>query len=280
MNVRRQRARAVPFVVLTSPRSGSGWLVELLDSHPAIAAYAELFERDGIGVPSFGSSGVPYFRSYVRHHGRRSPALLLRARYLSSVFSRRDVAAVGFKLMAGQLGQNRGLLPELALRRVRVVHLVRVNTLDALVSYAQARSTGVFHPRRRDEPVPVARVRLDPRTLLPRLEAHEHELLELRKAVDRLRLPRLDVYYEELASDPDRVLTRILLFLGVAGHGRDLESDLVRSRMASRSDVIENVEEVRAALAGSRFAWMLDWPEEASLADALPVPAGALGELA
>ena len=36
-------SRPTMFVVLTTQRSGSSWLVDLLDDHPAVTAYAEMF---------------------------------------------------------------------------------------------------------------------------------------------------------------------------------------------------------------------------------------------
>ena len=36
-------SRPVAFAVLTFPRSGSTWLMNMLDSHPEVAAYDELF---------------------------------------------------------------------------------------------------------------------------------------------------------------------------------------------------------------------------------------------
>ena len=51
------------FVVFTSPRTGSSWLIDLLDSHPRIAAYAELFLPGDRSTPDYGSQDLPRFEA-------------------------------------------------------------------------------------------------------------------------------------------------------------------------------------------------------------------------
>ena len=89
------------FVVFTSPRTGSSWLIDLLDSHPRIAAYAELFLPGDRSTPDYGSQDLPRFEAALTPRWRitRVPA---RLRYLRRVFAARDgVGAAGFKLMYG-----------------------------------------------------------------------------------------------------------------------------------------------------------------------------------
>jgi len=123
--------RPTCFAVLTKSRSGSKWLVELLDSHEDIAVFGELF---GCGSRGYGADGVPDFEEYVRTRRRVLPLPALRATYIRMLFAARpDLGAVGVKLMYGHSG--RGVFEYLTVRRARVLHLIRTNLFDAVLSY-------------------------------------------------------------------------------------------------------------------------------------------------
>ena len=246
-----------PFLVLTFPRTGSSWLVDTLDSHPRIAAYDELLYGAG-GAPAHARSDLSNFVDYrFRSVWVERLAVLRRLTYLRAVYRRRPgVQAVGFKLMYLQARSNPGLLPLLALRRARAIHLVRANLLAAAISYDVARSTGVFHPRR-GETTPSALVRLDTDRLIARLEGMALDISRARSWLERLRFPRIEVVYEELAARPKETLAEILRFLGVGRPVDGLRSQLVRSSDEQSLLRVENPCEVRAALAGSRFEWMI-----------------------
>lgn len=246
-----------PFVVVTFPRTGSSWLMDMLDSHPRVVAYDELFYGAG-GPPAHARSDLSNF---VHYHSRsvwaRHLAVLRRVGYLRAVYRRRPgVQAVGFKLMYVQALSNPGLLPLLALRRVRGIHLVRENLLDAAISYDVARSTGLFHPRR-GETVPAVVVRLDPHGLVARLEGMERAIVRARSWLARSRIAHIEVVYDKLSARPKETLEEILGFLGVGPATDALDSQLVRSNDQHSLRVVENRDEVRTALAGSRFEWMI-----------------------
>ena len=57
--------RQATFVLLTTQRSGSGWLVDLLDDHPAVVAYDELFRVTDTTVARHGATRVPRFEVMV-----------------------------------------------------------------------------------------------------------------------------------------------------------------------------------------------------------------------
>jgi len=252
--------RPTPFVVFTTPRSGSSWLIDLLDSHPRIAAYAELFIVRDRTPPDYGSRDVPRFEATLdelRGNGRAT-LLARRMRYLSRLFDRRPgVRAVGFKLMYLQASAHTGLVPYLAARRARVVHLVRANALEQIVSYEAAVARNLFRARRGDA-VPEVTVRLDAPALPARLENMESEVVHARRTLARYRLPALEIVYERLAEATEGELARVVSFLGVEPVNWQTASPLVGASRVPRAELIENIDEVAAALAGTRFAWMLD----------------------
>jgi LPS sulfotransferase NodH len=253
------RRSPVPFVVLTSPRSGSGWLIDLLSSHPEVVAYAELFHLERRTAPGYGASDIPYFAPYLDSVSpwTRRARVYHRATFLRRVYAGRHGArAVGFKLMYDQAQAHRGLLELLALRRARVIHLTRANLLEALISWQVARETGIYNTRRGESP-PRTVVLLDAERLHARLEQDELAVLWTRGRMERLRLPRLEVSYEELVAHREAMLARILGFLGVERRVDLLDSQLVRASPSSHLEMVENADDVRSTLAGTRFEWML-----------------------
>ncbi len=244
------------FVVLTSPRSGSGWLIDLLNSHPAIVAYPELFHTERRTAPDYGAQDLPYFEASL-DRGRR-PRFIDQVAYLSSVYAARpDIRAVGFKLTYVQATANPAVLPLLSLRRVRAVHLVRTNLLAAAISWKLARLTGIYHVRRA-EPVPADPVLLDVDGLRAELEERELAIERMRRRLGRLRLPRLEIAYEALVGRTDETLAPVLRFLGLEPDVYRVESELQRAHAGPPLDQLGNPDEVRATLAGTRFEWMLE----------------------
>ena len=53
------------FVVLSTQRSGSTWVVDMLTSHPRVVAYSELFMHGGEGKPKWsGAQDLQYWQTY------------------------------------------------------------------------------------------------------------------------------------------------------------------------------------------------------------------------
>jgi len=247
------------FVILTKSRSGSKWLVELLDDHEGVSVFGEVF--GGPQAPrGYGSSGFPPFDTYLEsvRLRRTQPLAYHRVSYLRKLYaSRPDAAAVGFKLAYGHA--PRELFAYFARRRVRVLHLIRANVLDAVLSYDLGRARGNFSVRRGDV-VPRVRVTLDPSTLRTRLEDHEYSIAQARYRIRRCRVPWLEVFYEELVGRREETLERVLRFLDVEPRVEGLRSSFVPVDDVPREDVIENLDDVCRALTGTRFEWMLADP--------------------
>ena len=101
-------------------------------------------------------------------------------------------------------------------------------------------------------------IELDPETLLERLDHHEYAISLARSWIRNLRLPYTEAFYEELTgARQDEKLARLLAFFGVEPTIAELSSELVRMNPADNRKLIANYDEVRQALAGSRFEWML-----------------------
>lgn len=248
------------FVLLSTQRSGSTWVVDMLNSHPGVVAYTELFIHGASTRTKWaGEKDIEFWQVLVKKEG--SPkGRLGRTRllwdYLGQVYrDRPGVDAVGFKLMYSQLQVSKPLVPALVLRRPRVVHLVRRNGLDIVLSKETGAARGALHARS-GEQVAAISVRLPTDDLLERLEAHDRAVEKARRRFQRLRLPYLEIAYEDLVREQAQGFERIFDFLGVPGTG-ELSSSLQKLNPTSHEQVIENYDEVRELLTGTRFEQQL-----------------------
>jgi LPS sulfotransferase NodH len=246
------------FVILATQRTGSNWLMGMLDAHPRIAVYDELFLPRALGEDYSGRTDMEFFHSYLQRHAPRAsaPARAWWAlRYLNGVFA--PAGTVGMKLMYGQLWKNPVLLPYLLARHVRVVHLTRGNLLDVVLSEQTALARRRFHASCGDR-VDDTAVRLEPQELRAQLRTLDFRVRTARRLLQALPLASIEVRYESLAAD-GRELARVLRFLGAG----EAESAIGRSPFQKlnnrpRHELIENHDEVRDALADTPFAHMID----------------------
>jgi LPS sulfotransferase NodH len=246
------------FVVLSTQRSGSTWVVDMLTSHPRVVAYSELFMHGGEGTPTWGQEqDLPYWQTYARgKRGGRVARPYWLWKYLGEAFQERPgIDAIGFKLMYSQLTRiSRPLMPALWLKRVRIIHLIRQNALDVVLSKeAGVARQGRLHARDGDE-VEQVRLRLETDDLLRRMTLHERAIAGARVRFKRVGLPYTEVVYEDLAADAGRFAS-LFEFLGV--EPAPVTSSLQRLNPTAHEELIENYAEVRDALAGTEFAGQL-----------------------
>ena len=242
------------FVVFTTQRSGSTWLMSILNGLEGVSAQGELFlPRPRSPEKRWDSDfALPRYVESKKTHGSVRPFSVYS--YLSALYS--GDGWIGFKLMYSQLRRYPEILPYLVRKRVRVVHLVRRNHLDVLISFAVKREIGKAHILSPEDRPADVKVELDTASL-----HHELRKLERRHTMGRtvLRLARLnhlEVAYEDLVADPAR-LDSVRGFLGISAQGIP-QSNILKTRTEGQEHVVANYDDVRAALADSRFSALLD----------------------
>jgi hypothetical protein len=226
------------FVILCLPRTGSSHLVELLDSHPAIRCFGELYNPRH--PDAAGGEG------WFGHSRSTDPR-----EHLAALFAGRPERAVGFKLPIAQLDEQPALGELLEEEPdIRIVRLVRRNPLAMLVSQRLLRATLVSQSRYGS--YGDATVAIAPRECLRALERMERDDARL----DRLAAghPHHRIGYEDLAAG--RGLDELQRFLGI--ERASLSSDLERLRRRSLSETVDNWPELVEALRGTRFERCLD----------------------
>jgi LPS sulfotransferase NodH len=252
----RQPDRGAKFVVLSSQRSGSTWLVSLLNGVAGTRAYGELFlERKKSTEAALwnGASEYPHFPEVVSRGSR------LRARqtfaYLDALYAQEG--AVGFKLMYTQLMKYPEIAIYLFLHRTRVLHLVRRNLLDVLISREIKNKTRQPHIVAGESRPEDLQVVLNPKKLLERLERRKKRMEVTSRLLRWSTLPYLEVAYEELLSDPTS-FGRVCRFLAIDVEEAMPESALVKINRKSHPELISNYAEIKAALIGTPFAHFIE----------------------
>ncbi len=241
---------ARPFVVLTLTRSGSTWLLTLLNGQDGIAAYEELF-LPGEVRPEYAwvAAGSPD-RFHIRERGL--PGLRIRRvwNYLREV-ERSGAAcrAVGFKLMLGQLSRVPEVLLLLALRRYRLLVLVRDNLFEGAVSRLVLEKTGDAQSRA-DAPAD-RRMVLDPDALIAQMKRRRRGVRILKVLAAVWPAPSLVLRYEDLVRDQRRGIEDVLSLLGIESEPKIVVSPMKRRISKPYTDIIANFDDVREAIENS-----------------------------
>lgn len=241
-----------PFIVISSPRCGSWYLVEALNEHPNVACNGEILNPDDVTWPA--DRVLPMSdAALIRHSYIDYP---LRSGKMPAKRDEANITRVGVKVV--QLGPHRpepiSFLSSVAqLPGLRVIMLRRINMLEALRSLVQAQLTGEWI-RYYDEPGPPA---MAPVRIRPEFASMWFaEVSKFYAAMDQIFFahPRLELNYEQLIADGDVQMHRAWEFLGVDAY--DGRRDLLQ-RQESRKirDTVANFEELASFFADGPYGW-------------------------
>jgi LPS sulfotransferase NodH len=234
------------FIVLGRSRTGSNFLRGMLNSHPQIRLFGELFRNyDMVDWAYPGYQQTPAMMAEMQ----RDPIVFLNQRIYDKFPS--EVSAVGFKLFYYHARKNgwEALWPHLqAEHSIRVLHIKRRNMLKTHLSRVRAAQTDVWTD------VTGTQSKGGPVTLdyaacvedFQRTQAWEQEFDAF--FADH---PLLEVIYEDLARNRDAEMRRVQAFLGVPY--RPLEPETHRQSKESLSQAIANYAELKAQFAGTEW---------------------------
>lgn len=248
-------SRAKDFLVLTTQRTGSTWLMDRLNNSPEVEGHVELFYYDvRREPPRAGCNSFPRYVEMMRDEklGGRPFSVW---RYLDRFYSRKK--ATGFKLMYSQLRVYPEILPWLAWHRIPIVNLVRENHFDIVISETLAASVGSSHATvdEYDENA-IVRLYMDPQVTVKKVRWLERKQRIARQILRSLPNPRIEVTYEKLCAD-DRAFDPLFDFLNVDKALVKSKTNLVKRQQRSHDEVIENYAEVRDAMLAAGYASLL-----------------------
>lgn len=239
------------FCVVTTQRSGSTWLSRLLDSHPQIKAFEEPFIwREH--RPGWKDAYLPTYYDYKTKSASQSPLILFR--YLDLLNSYDDgnsYDAIGFKIMYNHVRDYPNILIKFILDNYKIIHLVRKNYLDILISKAVSEQYGMWHSK---VDTKTKQIVLEPSTLISQLEKCDRKYQIYHALLKVLPLPVMEITYESLLVDQNRVLCQVADFLQVDSESITFKSDLKRLNKGAYSEKIINYDRVISILKDSKYA--------------------------
>jgi LPS sulfotransferase NodH len=214
-------------------------------------AYGELFlpQKKEAGIMTWDSD-----LTYPRFIETRPPSKVRPVSiftYLDNLYC--QPGAVGFKLMYNQLAA----MPEIALylfrNNIRVVHLVRRNLLDVIISQAVVRKTNQAHILSGQSVPKNIQVELDAKNLNKQIHTKQRNVRIARALLHLYGLPHLEVAYEDLSHDPSTFYS-VCGFLSINSERTMPSSILVKINRKSHPELISNYAEVKEALYETPFA--------------------------
>jgi LPS sulfotransferase NodH len=227
------------FVLFFQGRAGSTYLIEALDSHPAIVA-----EKEELSVEWMKERSASAQLQWAR-------------KFLTPPFSE-GCRAVGFKTKLKDVLDPEGLGQLLKDLNTRVILLRRRNLVKLAISFLNAErlhdATGDWNLyAAKDRPPPVS---LDPsvfRNYLTGVEEADRELVDY---VRRLGLQTLCIYYEGLFGAQQATLVEVLSFLGVPI--RPVEGRCLKNTSDDLRQAVLNLDELQSEYVGTPYEAMFD----------------------
>lgn len=250
------------FFIITSTRSGSTWLLTLLNGQPGIRAFGEIFFWAAVR-PEFAwvAAGNPE-RFFVRRKALGRTRLTALPRYLDEVeVQGGPCLAVGFKLIVSHLRQVPNLLVHLVARRYRLVLLVRENVFESTVSEIIANARNAYHGEAPPEEHPP--IALDPAEIVRRVRTRRRGIRTMRLLQRVWPWPSTVIDYDDLVRNQSGTLEPVLRLLGSDAVPVLVESRLTRRVTRPYSEVIANAEDVFAALRVAGLGSYCPGPETA-----------------
>ena len=243
------------FIILTTQRSGSTWLMDMLDNYPKIKVYNELFLNMD-NKSKWADPHQPIFYNYAKTAPGKRPWQTIK--YLKNLYTYDgEYDVIGFKLMYDHLFRKPEILVNLISEGYKIVHLVRKNPIDVMVSYAIAKQNKQFFT---EQEVENKKLHLDPQSFKKDVQKQDFKV-SLAGIITRI-IPNsvLNITYDDLRQNKDGTLDAIAQFLNVANTQQTTggESTLKKINQQSHQEVIENYAEIKQIFKGTKFAQYLN----------------------
>ena len=239
------------FCVITTPRSGSTWLATLLDSHPQIKSFEEPFIWRA-DRPNWTDTDFPTYYDYKNNTDKKSIFTVFKyLDILNRYRAETDFNIIGFKIMYNQIQDNPEVMLKLLQDNYRIIHLIRQNYLDIIISRTAKKQYHIAHSRTVQSQT--KQVTIDTSYLIEDLDRCTRNNKLFSSLLKIMPLKVLEITYESMQQDYNKVLCSVADFLEVDSESIVFKSDLKRTNKGKYADKIANYEEVVETLSGSSY---------------------------
>lgn len=231
------RNSVTPFVVLFEGRTGSSYLITSLSTHPNVrAGWEELVQ--------------------LKKFGHEAQAQWTRKALTAPWIGR--FSAVGFKTKLRDIADPLQFSQLLRERGANIIHMQRRNRVKVAISEINCNvlhaRTGLYNVYKEDDRLPP--IRIEAPDFINTLALREKLDGDLKRFVDGLRLPTLDVYYENILLDEPGTLKTIYEFIGVPP--RMTKGASYKNTSDDLRNALLNFEELKASVSGTPYEEMFD----------------------
>lgn len=242
------------YIIFTTQRTGSTWLVDMLHSHSNIASYAELFRlTPAESFPTFGEKNVMLYERWKENNTSNffTNTFMKRKAYqeyfnhIEELNKRTsNIKAFGCKVMYSQLSANRGLFDSSLSYINTAIHLKRRDHLNVAVSKAYMEQSKIVHS---EKDVSLPPIKLDIKHMVQYLKKlkRDEEYFES-KLSQQTSVKVMTCYYEDLVLDTAGEMARIHQHIGVE-HIKP-ESNFKKVNNANLEDLVVNYKELTEAI--------------------------------
>jgi LPS sulfotransferase NodH len=244
----------IKLCIVTTQRSGSRWLVDLLSRVPASVVKAEIFmerpPRKRVNRPEdVGFTFSPGFYEFKRENGR-----LAVSRYFDLVErSAGEADFLCFKVMYNQVHRNPRILLELRRRGYKILHLIRRGCMDVAISRAVSKATHQPHARVGDALVET-QIRVDPAAVVRKAKKIRMQQAVWSRLLAMAGFDVLRVEYEEMVADLPPRLRQIERFCGLPDGSVPGETRMAKIGGSRYASIITNYHELTEAARRARLA--------------------------
>jgi LPS sulfotransferase NodH len=250
------------FIILTSGRSGSTYLQQLLNSNPVIKCFDEIFNVTNKSKDSFYSFCYAHHPkiSYFFLRGKLSglswnlPLIYLFQQYLKWLDEDSRSKKTGFKLIYHQLLHYHPLATWVSENAIPIIHLQRKNILKAAISHIKARSTGIYTVTSTSSEWH-QKIIMNPHAILNELYSLSEEKLNCQALIHNN--PVLTIYYEDLFGNLPLTIRQLIDFLQIENISFQ-KPDIVKTNPERISEIVQNFEEIKHVLTGTEWEKLLD----------------------
>lgn len=242
------------FVILTTQRSGSTWLVDILNSVKGVVASSELFLTK---YKMYASRAGEKYPTWLHWYQNKKNIAQLKFRpayiklYLNEFYADgNEVHAKGFKLMYSHLKVYPEIFFYLIYNRIKILHLIRENSLDVYLSKLRVRTTKVAHSNENSGNV-ILKVSIS--KMFRELRSHQRAVNVAMRIFSRIGCPYDEVIYENILGS-EKSIERVICDLGLKEENINNVSKLKKLRTQSYKKEIENYSEVANALKRTKYA--------------------------
>ena len=229
--------------------------MQLLGTLPKVCAYAEVFQ-DVRAAEYTGDMRLKPPIAFIdlleegnQYRGGAVRAYLHRLAQISS-------GRPAFKVMYDQIRNRPQIILAAAAQKYSFIHLVRQNYFEIVLSRAVAERTGVFHTTCAVAPPSIT---IPPGSLLRQIRNIDLQVRFFSALLKVLPCPCLTVSYESLVRNTTEQLFRIASFVDVSPPEQISASDHWKKGITQAPErILANYAEIRSALLGSRFRYLLN----------------------